>query len=584
MERNLKAETTGSPSREVTDQTPDKTDTKLVAVSSSVAFDPIQVEVWRHLLASVAEEMGATLERTAYSPNIKERLDHSCALFDAEGRLLAQAAHIPVHLGAMPLMIRSLLQSPIIDWQPGTMWLCNDPRMGGTHLPDITLIAPVYAKQPTNLTQSPPATGPPLLLGFVASRAHHADVGGMSPGSLPLSREAFQEGLIIPPVRLVVGGRVREEILNLVCANSRTPHERRGDLAAQIAANETGIGRFQSLVATHGLDTFIARVHENIDYATCAVREAIRQLPPGVYEAEDVLDDDGTGQRDIRIAVIVTIPQKPEGEIRFDFTGSAPQVAGSLNATEAITRSACYYIVRCLAQEDIPTNEGCFVPVTVIAPEGTLVNARFPAAVAAGNVETSQRIVDVLLRALAHAIPDRVPAASQGTMNNLTIGGFDPIRDRPFAYYETIAGGAGASPLGAGASAVHTHMTNTRNTPTEALETHYPLRMLEYRIADDTGGSGHFSGGNGIIRRIELLAPCHVALLTERRTHAPFGAHGGSNGSSGNNILQLPEAVRTEAVRTEALAGKWSGLCASGTVLTIQTPGGGGWSTPLSDS
>lgn len=522
--------------------------------------------------------MGATLERTAYSPNIKERLDHSCALFDAEGRLLAQAAHIPVHLGAMPLMIQSLLQSPIIDWQPGTMWLCNDPRMGGTHLPDITLVAPVYAQPPTNLLHAFSPSTAPLLLGFVASRAHHADIGGMSPGSLPLSREAFQEGLIIPPVRLVIDGHVREEILNLVCANSRTPQERRGDLAAQIAANETGIGRFQSLVATHGLDTFSTRVRENIDYATCAVREAIRQLPAGVYEAEDLLDDDGTGQRDIRIAVKMSVSTEREGEIGFDFTGSAPQVAGSLNATEAITRSACYYIVRCLAQEEIPTNEGCFVPVTVIAPEGTLVNARFPAAVAAGNVETSQRIVDVLLRALALAIPERVPAASQGTMNNLTIGGFDPARNRPFAYYETIAGGAGASPLGAGASALHTHMTNTRNTPTEALETHYPLRMLEYSIAASTGGGGYFPGGDGIIRRIELLAPCHVALLTERRTHAPFGANGGNEGTAGSNTIQAPAKVETEP-----LAGKWSGLCASGTVLTIQTPAGGGWGSPISE-
>ena len=543
--------------------------------AADTSFDPVQVEVWRHLLAAVAEEMGVTLERTAYSPNIKERLDHSCALFDAEGRLLAQAAHIPVHLGAMPLMIQAL--RPRLAWQPGSMWLCNDPRLGGTHLPDITLVAPVFMekdeggrmKDESASTPSSFRLPPSSLRGFVAARAHHADIGGMSPGSLPLSTEAFQEGLILPPVCLVENGRVRQDILELVCANSRTPDERRGDLSAQVAANETGIRRFQALVGAYGHDAFTARVQENIAYAAQAVRQTLRTLPPGQYQASDVLDDDGQGNTDLRIAVTMTV--EPEGEIGFDFTGSAPQTRGSLNATEAITRSACYYVVRCLVEEEIPTNEGCFAPVRVIAPEGTIVNARFPAAVAAGNVETSQRIVDVLLRALALAVPDRIPAASQGTMNNLTAGGWDTGRNRPFAYYETIAGGAGGSPLGAGASGLHTHMTNTRNTPAESLESHYPLRILEYALAEDTGGTGLHPGGRGILRRMQFLCDCRVSLLTERRVHQPFGANGGASGQSGLNRLQLPNQME------QTLPGKWSGDCPANAVLTLRTPGGGGW-------
>ncbi len=522
---------------------------------SGPRFDPIQVEVWRHLLASIAEEMGATLERTAYSPNIKDRLDHSCALFDAQGRLLAQAAHIPVHLGAMPLMLATLRRA--IRWRPGLMILCNDPRNGGTHLPDLTLVAPVYVPDSR------------IRLGFVASRAHHADIGGLSPGSLPLSTEVFHEGLIVPPVALVEGGRVREEIVALVCANSRTPDERRGDLAAQVAANETGIRRFQALVERCGRAEFRLRTGENIAYAAHSARRALQTLTPGVYRATDVLDDDGAGQTDLPITVVITITSA--GQATFDFTGSAPQTTGSLNATEAITRAACYYVVRCLVEEEIPTNAGCFAPVVVIAPEGTIVNARFPAAVAGGNVETSQRIVDAILRALAPAAPDRLPAASQGTMNNLTMGGYDPVRQRPFAYYETIAGGAGASPILAGASGIQTHMTNTRNTPVETLESHYPLRVLEYALADGTGGAGLHSGGDGLIRRLELLAPAQISLLTERRVHPPFGANEGSPGALGVNSLAEPGQMET------SLPGKWSRVCPTGTVLTIRTPGGGGW-------
>lgn len=578
-------------------------------------FDPVQVEVWRYLLAATAEEMGATLERTAYSPNIKERLDHSCALFDARGRLLAQAAHIPVHLGAMPLMLNTLRKS--VAWSPGVMWLCNDPRHGGTHLPDLTLVAPVYAEKtgvqvfgssgiqetaaPADASFNSKRTGPiperlntparsadtlaeghypntlpagqhrnsRSLLGFVASRAHHADVGGLSPGSLPLSTELFHEGLVLSPIRLVERGKVREDVLDLVCANSRTPAERRGDLAAQIAANETGIRRFQALVSRYGREEFRLRVGENIAYAAEAIRRTLAALPPGTYNAEDVLDDDGAGAVEIPIRVAMTLSR--QGRVRFDFTGSSPQTRGSLNATEAITWSACAYVVRCLVAEEIPTNAGCFEPIEVIAPEGTIVNARYPAAVAGGNVETSQRIVDVLLKALAQAAPDRIPAASQGTMNNLTIGGYDPYRHRPFTYYETIAGGAGASPEGPGLSAVHTHMTNTRNTPVEALESYYPLRVLEVSIAEGTGGNGANKGGDGLTRRLELLTEAHVSLLSERRVHPPFGTQGGDPGTPGHNAIAAPN------VTEKNLPGKWSGECAPGAILEIRTPGGGGW-------
>ena len=391
----------------------------------------------------------------------------------------------------------------------------------------------------------------------------------MTPGSLPLSTELFHEGLILSPVRLVERGKIREEIRELVCANSRTPQERHGDLAAQVGANETGIRRFQALLARYGAAQFAERTLENIAFAAHSIRAAVRLLPPGTYRASDILDDDGAGNLDIPIVLTLSITEA--GGIHFDFTGTADQVRGSLNATEAITRSACYYVVRCLVQEEIPTNAGCFAGVEVTAPEGTLVNARFPAAVAAGNVETSQRIVDVCLRALAQAAPDRAPAASQGTMNNVTIGGFDLARARPYAYYETLAGGAGASPQGPGLSAVHSHMTNTRNTPAEVLESHYPLRVLDYAIADGTGGPGKYSGGDGLLRRVQLLAECRVSLLTERRLHSPFGAQGGANGSPGFNTLASPTG------ETEVLPGKWSGICAGGTVLTVQTPGGGGW-------
>lgn len=531
-----------------------------------MSFDPIRVEVWRHLLASLAEEMGATLERTGYSPNIKERRDYSCALFDAEGRLLAQAAHIPVHLGAMPLMMERLHHA--VPWSPGTMWLCNDPAHGGTHLPDLTLVAPVYITETPSVPSLPRGGIRRGLVGFVANRAHHADIGGLAPGSLPLSTELFHEGLIIPPVRLVAHNRLRPEVVDLICANSRTPAERRGDLAAQVAANQTGIRRFAELVAHYGVEEVALRGEETRRYAEAMVRATLRCAPEGEYRFTDYLDDDGRGRSDLAIHVTARLR---EGSIAFDFTGTAPETPGSVNATEAVTRSACYYVVRCLVGEEVPMNAGAFAAVEVVAPEGTLVHARARRAVAAGNVETSQRIVDALLGALAPAFPDRIPAASQGTMNNLTIGGYDPFREDSFAYYETVCGGAGGSPHAPGASAIHVHMTNTRNTPIEALEMHYPLRVREYALRNGSGGAGRHPGGDGVVRSIELLAPAHVSLITERRRHAPYGLAGGEPGATGCNSLRLPDGT------DQQLPAKFSGSCEAGTVITVATPGGGGW-------
>ncbi len=520
--------------------------------------DPILVEVWKHLFSSIAEEMGVALERCAYSPNIKERLDHSCAVFDVRGRLLAQAAHIPVHLGAMPLMMQSLLAS--VRFEPGDMWMCNAPWLGGTHLPDITLVGAVFARDRT-------------LLGYTANRAHHADVGGISPGSLPLSTELLHEGLVLPPVRLVRRGRIDQTMLDLVAANSRTPDERRGDLSAQIAANHVGARRLREIVDLHSLPEVMLRAEEIMSYSSRVLRTAIARLPDGDYRWSDMLDDDGLGNSDISIAVCVRVCGE---EIEFDFTGSTPEVRGSLNATEAITRSACFYVLRCLLDAQTPMNAGLFEPVSVPAPAGSVVNASRRAAVAAGNVETSQRIVDVVLGALSLAAPELIPACSQGTMNNLMIGGWDSIRDRPFSYYETIAGGAGAGPNGPGESAIHTHMTNTRNTPIEALEQHYPLRVTEYSVRRASGGAGKHRGGDGVVREIELLAPATITVVSDRRRWGPRGANGGDAGKPGCNSIIGPTGVQ------RLMPGKFSLEAASGTRIRIETPGGGGWGEKVS--
>jgi N-methylhydantoinase B len=513
--------------------------------------DPIRLEIYKHLFASIAEEMGMVLRRSSYSPNIKERQDYSCALFDADGKMVAQAAHIPVHLGSMPMSVASAVRQ--VGMHPGDAVILNDPFLGGTHLPDITLVSPVFFHE--------------TRIGYVASRAHHADVGGMTPGSMPVAREIFQEGLIIPPVKLIERGEFNSPVLDLILANVRTPEERRGDLWAQVAANQRGAARLAEMAARYGEDEIKKYMNALLAYTERMTRRLLEQLPDGVYRFEDALDDDGISPHPVPIRVKITIHGD---QAVVDFTGTAPQQQGSVNAVFAITLSAVFYVFRSLVGLEIPNNAGCLEPIQVIAPEGSLVNASKPAAVAGGNVETSQRIVDVLLGALAQAAPERVPAASQGTMNNLTIGGWDERRQTPFAYYETIGGGMGARPGKQGASAIHTHMTNTLNTPIEALEYAYPLRILQYALRRASGGGGRFRGGDGIVRSIETLVDCQVTLLSERRSRPPYGLAGGEPGQRGENLL-------IHAGQAAPLPGKCSLFMQAGDILTISTPGGGGW-------
>lgn len=513
--------------------------------------NPILMQVFKNRFAAIAEEMGVSLQRTAFSPNIKERRDHSCALFDAQGDMIAQAAHIPVHLGSMPLSVQAAIAHGPLE--PGDMIMLNDPFQGGTHLPDITLVAPVFHQSDT-----------PVF--YVANRAHHSDVGGMSAGSMPLSTSLYQEGLIIPPIRIIRAGEMNRPLLALLLANVRTPEEREGDLAAQIMANVTGMRRMGELLDRYGLDTVRFHAQALNDYSERITRAMIRDIPDGSYFFEDLMDGDGIDPGPVHIAVRIDV----QGELAvLDFQDSAPQVRGSINAVRAIVLSAVLYVFRALVREDIPTNAGCLRPLRVLTRPGTVLDARFPAAVAGGNVETSQRIVDVVLGALAQAIPDAIPAASQGSMNNTSIGGIDPRDGRPFTYYETLAGGAGAHARGDGETAMHTHMTNTLNTPVEALEYSYPMRVTEYSIRRDSGGPGRHRGGDGLIREIQMLAEAEVTVLSERRDHAPWGLHGGGPGKPGRNH-------RIDAQGSHELPGKFSLRLEPGERLRIETPGGGG--------
>ena len=537
--------------------------------------DPIELEIFKNLYHSIAEEMGAALRRTAFSPNIKERRDYSCALFDSAGAVIAMGDHMPVHLGSMPMSVRAAIDS--CEMLPGDIVMLNDPFRGGTHLPDITLVAPVYISQ--NQTAD----------FYVASRAHHADVGGAFAGSMGLCREIYQEGFRIPPVKILRSGVMEKDVLALLLNNVRTPEEREGDLGAQIAACHTGAERLREVCVRYGMKRAKRAAKALLEYSEELMRAFLLRVPPGQYRAEDFLDNDGITDQPVRIAVTVSVrgrgpernrrspaktgrrPVAPQPLVTVDFTGSDPQVQGSVNAVEAITYSACFYVFRCLLADDVPAAAGLMRPIRVIAPEGTIINARPPAAVAGGNVETSQRIVDVLLRALSQAIPDRIPAAASGTMNNLTIGGIDPRTGRPFAYYETIAGGMGARPTKAGVSGVHTHMTNSLNTPAEALEYAYPLRVRRYSLRSNSGGDGKYKGGDGIVREIEVLTDCEVTLLSERRTLAPWGLNGGSNGSSGKTTV-----IRSNG-SLETMPGKFSTRLHAGDRIRIESPGGGAW-------
>ena len=537
-------------------------------------FDPTTLEIFRALYTSVAEEMGLALRRTAFSPNIKERRDYSCAVFDHKGNVIAQGDHMPVHLGSMPMAVAAALQA--IDIQPGDVVALNDPYAGGTHLPDVTLVMPVFLEvekggRGEEVNKLSPASrrrmaSSPLLF-YVANRAHHADIGGGVPGSMGVAADIYGEGVRIPPIRIVRGGEVVTDIMRLLLANVRGADEREADFAAQIGSLKTGATRLLEIVARRGADEASEYAGHLIDYSARLMRRAIADIPDGVYAAEDWLDDDGFSDERVRIRVSLKI----EGETALvDFTGSAPQTAGPINAVEAITVSAVLYVFRCLLAGEVPASAGLLQPIRVIAPAGTVVNATHPAPVAGGNVETSQRITDVLFKALSQALPERIPAASQGTMNNLTIGGADPRTGREFSYYETVAGGMGARPDADGLSAVHTHMTNSLNTPAEALEYAYPLRVKSYSIRPHSGGAGQNTGGNGVIREIETLAPARMSLLSDRRTHAPYGLRGGADAQTGHAFI-INETAKRE------LAGKGSWQLAAGDIVRIETPGGGGW-------
>jgi N-methylhydantoinase B len=516
--------------------------------------DPVALEVANHRFAGIAEEMGVVLGRTALSPNIKERRDYSCAVFDGRGGLVAQAAHIPVHLGSTPLSVRAALAA--VPMGPGDVAILNDPFAGGTHLPDVTVVAPVFMR------------GARRPFAYVANRAHHADIGGMAPGSMPLATEIFQEGLRLPPVRLIAGGRPVADVLGIFLANTRVPVEREGDLMAQWAALRVGTDRLRALAAREGLGSLALQMTALQRYSARLMRDTLARLPAGIYRATDVLDDDGFGAERLRIAVAVSIGR---GRARIDFAGSVAQTRGPVNANLAVTRSAVLYVFAALAAENIPPNEGLASPLTIVAPEGSIVNAHYPAAVAGGNVETSQRIVDVLLRALARAAPDRIPAASAGSMSNLAVGG--TVGERAFAYYETLAGGAGGGPQHPGASAVHTHMTNTMNTPVEALEAYYPLRVHRYAIRRGSGGRGRHPGGEGIIRELEFLTAAQVTLLADRRRIPPYGLAGGGAGKPGRDWL----IRRTGGGQARRLPSKTTLAVEPGDRVRIETPGGGGF-------
>jgi N-methylhydantoinase B len=544
--------------------------------------DPIELEIFKNLYHSIAEEMGAALRRTSFSPNIKERQDYSCAVFNSVGRVIAMGDHMPVHLGSMPMSVAAAVEH--CPMEPGDIVMLNDPFRGGTHLPDITLVMPVYVAnvkgkrtdRVNGVTQGHPTRTNPDF--YVASRAHHADVGGTYPGSMGPCSEIYQEGFRIPPVKIMRGGKLVADVLSLLLNNVRTPEEREGDLGAQIAACQTGARRLDEICTRYGLTRTQGAARDLLDYSEEMMRSFLRTVPPGTYSAEDLLDNDGVDDKPVRIAVTLYVHGSSEKKSRtekpaitIDFTGSDPQVQGAVNAVKAITVSACFYVFRCLLREDVPATAGLMRPIEVVAPEGTVVNARPPAAVAGGNVETSQRIVDVLLKALAQAIPDRIPAAASGTMNNLTIGGIDPRSSEPFAYYETIAGGMGARPTKDGVSGVHTHMTNSLNTPAEALEYAYPVRLQRYSFRPASGGRGLHTGGDGIVREVEALTDAQVTLLADRRLRGPYGLAGGSDGACGRTVIVHQDGSEEE------LPGKTSVHLRSGDRVRVESPGGGGW-------
>lgn len=504
-------------------------------------IDPVTLSLFSNRMSAICEEMGVVLARSAFSSNIKDRQDFSCALFDPAGGLIAQAAHIPVHLGSMAFAMADIVQS--WSWQPGQMVVLNDPYMGGTHLPDVTVIAPLYEGD--------------RLVAFAVNRAHHANIGADSPGSMPLSTTLQEEGLVISPSELSRDGHIADSIRPRLVALGL------GDFEAQISANLVGLERLQDGLSGASLGEFRLLVTELNKYGERMARSALYELADGCYSFTDYLDDDGQGQRDIQITATVTISGS---DVTVDFTGTAAQVAGNVNCPLAVAAAATYYVFRCLMPITTPSCAGVFAPVKLTAPKGCLVNANSPAAVSAGNVETSTRIVDVVMGALQSAAPGRLAAASQGSMNNVAMGARGEDGSNGWDYYETLGGGMGASAMGPGLGGVQCHMTNTLNTPIEALEMQYPLRITRYQLRNQSGGNGVYAGGEGIVREYQFLEFTQVTLLTERRERSPWGCAGGGDGMVGENRLN-----------GEYLPGKWSGRVAPGDKLSISSPGGGGW-------
>ena len=528
--------------------------------------DPVTLEVLRNALEATADEMGAVLKRTSFSPNIKERMDASCAVFDAQAQLVAQAEHVPVHLGSMLRSVeKTVAAAGGLD--DGDVVIVNDPFTNGSHLPDITVVAPVFAEC--------------RHIAYVATRAHHADVGGMEPGSMPgNSHEIYQEGLVIPAVKLYRGGELQDDVMRLILANVRTPEERRGDLNAQLASLRIGERRIRELAQRYGADLVTAGFEAILDYTERRMRRRLAEFPPGTYRGEDFLDDDGSSDEPVRIALAITVtPEK----LVLDFAGSSPQRPGNINAVAPMTYSASFFAIKLLTDPEIPVNAGTFRNLELKIPEGSVLAARHPAATCAGNTETTQRIADTVLKVCAQFAPDRVPAASQGTMNTIAVGGNDPRAKtpggRPYSYIETIGGGQGGRPMGPGDDGIQCNMTNTMNTPVEALEITYPLRVERYELREGSAGAGKHRGGNGLVRAIRSLDhTARVSLQCERRRFAPYGLQGGADAKPGHNyVVQGNGQIRDEP-------GKASLSLRPDEIIVVETPGGGGWGSPAANS
>ncbi|MBE0520442.1 hydantoinase B/oxoprolinase family protein [Candidatus Bathyarchaeota archaeon] len=525
-----------------------------------MSLDSITVEVVKGALTYAAEEMGIVLRNSAYSPNIKERMDFSCTLFDHKKRLAAQAEHIPVHLGSMQLAVQKGLEKFKGKLEDGDMILFNDPYISGTHLPDLTLICPIFHEH--------------RIIAYSANKAHHSDVGGKAPGSMAGdATEIYQEGIIIPPVKFVKRESIDEEIASILLSNVRTPEIRLGDLRAQMAANLLGKKRVLELVDRYGVETLHKAMEEIMNYSERRMRIEVSKMPRGSYSAEDYLENTGTSNKKVKIKVTITIKKN---QLIIDYTGTDKQVNGPVNAVLGVTLSGVYYVLRCLTDPTIPMNDGCYRPVEIRVPEGTLMNPTSPAPVAGGNVETSQRNVDVLLKAFAQILPEKVCAACQGTMNNIAVGGMNPENGKHWTFYETIAGGFGGRRGIDGVDAIHTHMTNTMNTPVEAIETVYPIRFLKYELRENSGGAGKWRGGVGLERSWMLLASsATLSVLAERTEISPWGLYGGKSGAKGEYYIIKPNGKRIK------LKSKCTVKVEKGDIFVVKTPGGGGYGNPM---